>query len=408
MTSEQAKVGELVALASLLIGTICGCSGGGVADSETDAMTSTSSVGTTATGTTELTAGPDTAPETATENSSTDQPTTVSETGPGTVWCADADNDGYGDADTCMDVPPGVDPPTGSVDNADDCDDTNDHTHPGAAEQEPALCANDGDDDGWGDHDPPDGVDPGSDCNDNNSLVYAHCLCEPIVDSEDPICSSPAWDYILFALIDPFTEPMWIYNDNMLCQASNGPPSAFLCDGWELDDDNKAHVTFDVKVDTDNDWIGFVFGWQDWAHFYAFTWKRDSATVQDDNLDCQAIGTFKGGMMVKMIDAPTEQDINCRDMHDDEDTSHSVLLWDPVESPNTNKGWEPGVTYLFDLDMSQDQGFVLTIYDLDANKTVATIASDDTTYPDGHVGVFAASQVASCWSGFSSASCASP
>ncbi|MEM6292161.1 MAG: IgGFc-binding protein [Myxococcota bacterium] len=83
-------------------------------------------------------------------------------------YCVDADEDGFGDPEDCVDVPPGEDPPDGSVPNGDDCADDNNNAFPGAAEEEPELCALDEDDDGYGDDDPPKGIDPGTDCLDTN------------------------------------------------------------------------------------------------------------------------------------------------------------------------------------------------------------------------------------------------
>jgi hypothetical protein len=88
------------------------------------------------------------------------------ETAGGTLWCVDADGDGFGDPDMCTqsdEMPPGT------VDNDDDCDDTNPDTFPGAApNDDPRACMQDEDGDDWGDDDPPDGVDPGTDCDDDD------------------------------------------------------------------------------------------------------------------------------------------------------------------------------------------------------------------------------------------------
>ncbi len=105
-------------------------------------------------------------------------------------YCVDADDDGFGDPDTCVDVPPGQDPPDGSVPNGDDCADDNANAFPGAAEEEPELCAEDEDGDGYGDASPPDGVDPGSDCVDTEFDIYPGAaemepeLCTADVDDD--------------------------------------------------------------------------------------------------------------------------------------------------------------------------------------------------------------------------------
>jgi hypothetical protein len=109
---------------------------------------------------------------------------TLDDTTGGTLWCADADGDGFGDPDMCTqsdEMPPGT------VDNDDDCDDTNPNTFPGAAElDDPRACMNDDDDDGWGDDgmggdDLPPGVEPGNDCDDENPNTFPGAA-----ENEDP------------------------------------------------------------------------------------------------------------------------------------------------------------------------------------------------------------------------------
>ncbi|MCA9655727.1 MAG: hypothetical protein KC501_37805 [Myxococcales bacterium] len=93
---------------------------------------------------------------------------TQGETG-GSLWCVDADGDGYGDPDQCQNSDEPID---GSVPNGDDCDDSNPATFPGAApNDDPDACMQDEDDDDWGDDMPPPGVDPGTDCLDEDDTV---------------------------------------------------------------------------------------------------------------------------------------------------------------------------------------------------------------------------------------------
>ncbi len=390
-------------------------------DSNTNTNTDTTPSGSESESDSDMTVGPtnsntdtDTVTNSNTDTETTDtESNTITETTTETtagedLWCADKDMDGFGDGEDCVDVPPGEDPPDGSVNNGDDCDDDDETTHPGAAENEPELCTNDDDDDGWGDSDVPDGVDPGSDCNDNDPIIYEDCLCKPDLDDmEDPVCTTPEWGFGLLTLLDPFDEAEWVFNEggDEICEPNNGPATSLVCDDWELDEDGQANVIFEVKTETDQDWIGFVFGWQDFGHFYSFTWKRGPQLVDVGNLDCLNIGTYVGGMMVKSVDAIVEGDVTCRDMHADTNTLHSELLWHPGDSPDTNQPWEYNTRYLFNLDMSIDQGFILTITNLDTETTVATIQSDDMKYPNGKFGLFSASQEASCFSGFATAEC---
>jgi hypothetical protein len=101
---------------------------------------------------------------------------TGTDTGGDEFWCEDEDGDGFGDPGSCVPVPPGEDPPSGSVpmDQATDCDDADPNTFPGAAElDDPLACMTDADDDGFGDDMPsnPNAV-PGTDCNDDNINAF--------------------------------------------------------------------------------------------------------------------------------------------------------------------------------------------------------------------------------------------
>ena len=98
------------------------------------------------------------------------------DTDDGEQWCLDQDGDGFGDPDECTNVPDGGDPPDGSVPNDDDCAPDNPYAFPGAAENETPpgdeACMEDEDEDGYGDIDPPDGVEPGTDCDDSNPNTF--------------------------------------------------------------------------------------------------------------------------------------------------------------------------------------------------------------------------------------------
>ena len=115
-----------------------------------------------------------------TNDSDTEEPTETQTptSGAGSKeYCVDADGDGYGDGTMCTDVPPGDEPPPGSVDNDDDCDDADEWTFPGAApNDDPDACMRDVDGDDWGDMDPPNGGEggpqPGTDCDDNDAETF--------------------------------------------------------------------------------------------------------------------------------------------------------------------------------------------------------------------------------------------
>ena len=102
----------------------------------------------------------------------------------GFIAWVDGDEDGYGD--------PGSDTTVcalgdGYVDNDDDCRDSDADTHPGAAAEEPSLCATDRDGDGYGEDAPGSGIDAGTDCDDGDAATFPGAAVE-----EPSLCTTDA------------------------------------------------------------------------------------------------------------------------------------------------------------------------------------------------------------------------
>ncbi len=139
------------------------------------------------------------------------------------TFCTDADMDGFGDPDDCEMVPAGEDPPPGTVPEgqATDCNDGDPNTFPGAAENDdPNACMTDADDDGWGDAMPTaPGAVPGTDCDDDDELVFA---CELWCEDMD---------------LDGYGNPLVC----VTLQPGEDPPPGYVQDGTDcLDTDPNA------------------------------------------------------------------------------------------------------------------------------------------------------------------------
>jgi len=88
----------------------------------------------------------------------------------GNTFCADLDDDGFGDPNTCEEYDA---PPSGYVEDGTDCDDGDALTFPGAAElEDDAACMTDADEDGWGEPEPQVGVTAGTDCDDDDEFAF--------------------------------------------------------------------------------------------------------------------------------------------------------------------------------------------------------------------------------------------
>ena len=104
----------------------------------------------------------------------------------------DDDGDGYCDDTFTVIGSPSI-CPNSAPDTADDCDDNESRTYPGAAPNESSSgCYQDIDKDGFGDDDPPNGVTPGGDCDDGDPLSNPDA--PEICDGRDNNCNGTTGD----------------------------------------------------------------------------------------------------------------------------------------------------------------------------------------------------------------------
>ena len=137
---------------------------------------------------------------------------------------------------------------------------------------------------------------------------------------------------------------------------------------------------FGVHTTSDDDLIGFVFGWQDPEHTYLFDWKQ---VTQPDG----TCGTANAGASLKLISSGTPLD-KCADLWDSAGTTKVTTLVATTVNPT---GWLDDVDY--DLKLSFRPG-AITIEVMQGTTKVVSITSNDTTYRSGKFGFFNYSQEA--------------
>ena len=137
---------------------------------------------------------------------------------------------------------------------------------------------------------------------------------------------------------------------------------------------------FGVHTTSDDDLIGFVFGWQDPEHTYLFDWKQ--ATQPDGTC-----GTANAGATLKLISSATPVD-KCADLWGSAGTTKVTPL---VTTTVNSIGWKDNVDY--DLKLSFRPG-AITIEVMQGATKVISITSNDTTYRSGKFGFFNYSQEA--------------
>lgn len=166
-------------------------------------------------------------------------------------------------------------------------------------------------------------------------------------------------------------------NGRVAVQQANPMPSVYyrvepLPEGVEVTG------RFGVRTTTDDDLIGFVFGWQDPGHYYLFEWKQ----AWQHSGRC---GKALEGAWLKLV-SNEDEPFDCRDFWTPEGTDRARSLVDAESNPN---GWKDGTDYTFRL-VFRPGDIVVEVYEGD--ETVVRMTSSDSTYRSGSFGFFNYSQ----------------
>jgi hypothetical protein len=188
-------------------------------------------------------------------------------------------------------------------------------------------------------------------------------------------------------------DASWIFDADggIATQSINADPSMLVSNiNFEA-----AEITgrFLVQTSGDDDYIGFVFGYQDRSHYYLFDWK------QGTQAHCQP--TAYAGMNVKVVDSP--DDPSCEELWPSEspfgpepDAGAPTIrtLWSAAD--NGTPGWADNHAYDFRL-VYEPGRFTIEIYEPevepDAGATlIAGVELEDDTYHGGRFGFYNYSQ----------------
>ncbi|XP_073716736.1 thrombospondin-4a [Misgurnus anguillicaudatus] len=339
----------------------------------------------------------------------------------------DSDNDGVGDAcDSCPEV---ANPNQSDVDDdlvGDTCD-TNIDSDGDGTQNSKDNCPNiinssqlDTDKDGLGDEcdddDDNDGIkDDQDNCrlvvnqdqkDTNNDGVGDACTGDfdkdHVIDTIDT-CPENAevtlTDFRAYqtVVLDPEGEaqidPNWVVlNQGMeIIQTMNSDPG--LAVGYTAFSGVDFEGTFHVNTLTDDDYAGFIFGYQDSSSFYVVMWKQTEQTYW------QAVpfrAVAEPGIQLKAVKSKTGPGEFLRNsLWHTGDTNNQVrLLWkDP-----RNVGWKDKVSYRWNLKHRPQEGYMRVKFyegtDLVADSGVVI----DTSMRGGRLGVFCFSQENIIWS----------
>ncbi|XP_028411213.1 cartilage oligomeric matrix protein-like [Dendronephthya gigantea] len=154
--------------------------------------------------------------------------------------------------------------------------------------------------------------------------------------------------------------------------------------------------TMYVEAKHDDDFIGFVFSYQDSSSFYAVTWKKTEQVYWIED-PFRAVGI--SGLQLKKVKSITGPGIRLRNAlwHGGSTENEVELLWSDIKQV----GWESNVKYHWRLIHRPQQGVIRLKVFKGRREFVDTGYIHDNTLAGGRMGLYVFSQAGVVWSDLS-------
>lgn len=150
--------------------------------------------------------------------------------------------------------------------------------------------------------------------------------------------------------------------------------------------------SWEVRTTSDDDFMGFVFGYQNSSNFYLFDWKRGTQSSYG--------GYANAGMTIKKMTGSTGNGLN--DLSLGEFWENAADLGDMevlAQNQGSGLGWASNTLYDFHLDFNQNPGEIHIVVE-QGSTTLWDYTLYDSTFLSGQFGFYNFSQQSVRYAGF--------
>ncbi len=175
-------------------------------------------------------------------------------------------------------------------------------------------------------------------------------------------------------------------------QNNNADPSFFLNN--LIQTDYSMDGQWQVKTEGDNDFMGFVFGYQNSSNFYLFDWKQGAQYANSYGASANE------GMTIKKMEGTTgdgSADLSNKEFWQNTGDYGEMTVLE--QNHGSTKGWADNTVYDFHLDFNTTPG-EFTIVVKDGSTTLWDVTVQDTTFTSGLFGFYNYSQASVEYAGF--------